>query len=114
MRRLRARKHTAALATIAAAVLSVPLLTAGPAHADPTADLSITKTVSSVSSGTKIDASQTLPNLNDVRNAGTATYLDTGLRVRTTGTADKVAQYWPQVGPLPTSASYAWTQEQGI
>lgn len=109
MRRMRARSYTA----IVAATLALPLLAAAPAQAAPTADLSISKTVSSVSSGTKIDESQLLTALNDVRNAGTATYLDQGLRIRTTGTADKVAQYWPQSGPLPSTASYAWTQEEG-
>lgn len=115
MRRVRTRHYSAIGAAAAGvAALALSLLTPTAAQAAPGADLSITKTVADAGTGTRIDASQFIPALADVRFNGTAQFVDNGLRVRTTGTPDKVAQYWPQSGPLPSSATISWVQDEGI
>ena len=110
MRRMRSKLRIGGLAAVVSATtLVLPVLALDAAQAAPAADLSITKTV------TTTDPPVTfIPELGDVRNSGSATFGDTGLTVRTTGPLDKAAQYWSQSGPIPSSASISWTQNEGI
>lgn len=114
MRRFRTRHYSAlAAASVGVAALALSLL-APTAQAAGGPDLSITKTVASAGTGTTIDASQFIPSIADMRNGASVTFVDEGMRIRTTGTADKAAQYWPQSGPIPSAATISWVQEEGI
>lgn len=96
-------------AVVSATTLVFPLFAIGPAQAAPAADLSITKTVASAEPPVAF-----VPELADMRNGASTTFGIDGLTVRTTGTTDKAAQYWSQSGPIPSSASMSWTQNEGI
>lgn len=114
MRRVRMHHFSAVAAAATAAALTLPLLVTSVAQAAGGADLSITKTVAAATTGTKIDASQFVTALADVRNAASYQFVDNGLRIRTTGTADKVAEYWAQSGPIPSAATISWVQDEGV
>ena len=110
MRSMRSTLRIGGLAAVVSATtLVLPLLAIGAAQAAAPADLSITKTVATTAPPVTF-----VPELTDVRNGATTTFGPAGLTIRTTGTADKAAQYWAQSGPIPSSASMSWTQEQGI
>ena len=101
MRRLRARRYMAGLAAIGAAALTLPLLAAvsAPAQAAPTPPVSF------------------IAHLSDTRATGRYEWTPGGLHVWTSGSpssvsTNKVAEYFAQSGPLPTSASMAWTGTQ--
>lgn len=96
-------------AVVSATTLVLPFVAIQAAQAATGADLSITKTVTSAEPPVTF-----VPEFTDLRYGASTTFGPAGLTVRTTGALDKAAQYWAQSGPIPSSASMSWTQNEGL